>query len=104
MGSPRGLEPVQIRDPRQANWKPFKTGCVAGFCPNQIENAPKVATVPVFSGVNSQQIHYNWQHFGPLIASIHTQNSTSACPLSPVWTIGGILGSLLVHSVRLVAT
>jgi hypothetical protein len=30
-------------------WEQFRTGSVASFCPNQIENVPKLATVPVIS-------------------------------------------------------
>jgi hypothetical protein len=62
-------------DPRTGNWEPFLAGSVASFCPNQIENAPKLATVPVFSGVNSQRIRENWQHFGRSVASFRVSAS-----------------------------
>jgi hypothetical protein len=39
----------------------IKSGFVASFHPNQIENASKLATVPVFSTPNSQQIGENWR-------------------------------------------
>jgi hypothetical protein len=58
-----------VSETRTGNWKPFEAGCVASYRPNQVENAPKLATFPVFLGVNSQRIRKNWQHLGCLVAS-----------------------------------
>jgi hypothetical protein len=60
---------VRPPDPERTNWKPLEAGCVASFHPEQIEFAPKLATVPVFLTPNSQRILGNWQHFGYLVAS-----------------------------------
>ncbi len=43
--------------------------CVAGFRPNQIENAPKLATLPVILTPNWQQIRENSQHLCRSVAS-----------------------------------
>ena len=66
------------------NWEHILTPSVASFCPNQIENAPKLATVPVFLTTNWEHLSVNWRHFGYLVASLRgcsvDRRETSAEP------------------------